>query len=105
MLLRMLRSVAMCQIRRTVRLYGGVIPALVALWNVDPADPNAKEANSLCLKGLQYLTKCNSKIGDNPQAIVSALINLLKQGMCLQANNTVHQFEVNSLQITSASMF
>ncbi|KAG0625392.1 hypothetical protein M758_2G051200 [Ceratodon purpureus] len=78
------------QVRKTVRSYNGIVPALVALSNVDPgcvSSKDLKKADTVCSKGLQRLAKC-SKRGDKTQMIVAALLRLLRKGLSYQPELT-----------------
>lgn len=77
-----------------LRSYDGIVPALVALSNVvDTAGQSGRDvqkAHTVSLTGLQRLAKC-SKRGDKTQMIVSALIKLLKRGLCLHSTYFILQ--------------
>lgn len=85
----------MCQVRKTVRSYDGILPALVAFSNVDPASVSPKDlkrADAVCLLGLQRLAKC-SKRGDKTQMLVAALLKLLRRGI-IQTSDLCHDSEI-----------
>lgn len=73
----------MCQVRKVLYRYDGIVLALVAFLNVDDTSQSIKHrkrADDICLKALQRLAKCAEGSGDKTQMLVAALMKLLRRG-------------------------